>query len=65
MPLFRGREFGSSCIATATALFAVGAARTAVTVDRWWVAGLEMLGLGLVVAGAAYAAGALIASMVS
>ena len=37
---------------------------TRVTVDRWWAAGLEMLVLGLVVAAAAYGAGALIASVV-
>lgn len=39
-------------------LFTVGALRALVTVERWWVAGLEMLVLGAVVAIAAYAAGA-------
>ena len=39
-------------------LFAVGALRGLVTVERWWVAGLEMLLLGAVVAMAAYGAGA-------
>jgi len=43
-----------------TALFVVGALRSVVTVDRWWVAGLEMLALGIVVAAAAYAAGAVV-----
>ena len=53
-----------SAAATLTALFTVGAARSTVTVDRWWIAGLEMLALGVVVAAAAYGAGALIASLV-
>ena len=39
-------------------LFIVGALRGLVTVDRWWVAGLEMLLLGVAVAIAAYGAGA-------
>ena len=34
------------------ALFLVGAARGAVTADRWWKAGAEMLALGVVVAAA-------------
>jgi len=46
---------------TLISLFAVGAARTTVTTDRWWRAGLEMLLLGMLVAAAAYGAGALIA----
>ena len=54
-------DFGWSVVLTLSALFGVGAARTAVTLDRWWRAGLEMLSLGVVVAGVAYGAGALIA----
>jgi VIT1/CCC1 family predicted Fe2+/Mn2+ transporter len=46
---------------TLAALFAVGSSRSYVTVDRWWTAGLEMLGLGVVVAIAAYASGAVAA----
>jgi hypothetical protein len=46
---------------TLVALFAVGSTRSYVTVDRWWVSGLEMLGLGVVVAIAAYASGAVAA----
>jgi VIT1/CCC1 family predicted Fe2+/Mn2+ transporter len=49
---------------TLATLFAVGALRATVTLGRWWVAGMEMLSLGLVVAAAAYAAGALIAALV-
>jgi hypothetical protein len=45
-------------------LFAIGAARALVTVDRWWVAGLEMLGLGAAVAAAAYGAGAAAAALI-
>ncbi len=48
---------------TMAALFGVGAARTLVTADRWWRAGLEALGLGVLVAVAAYAAGALAARL--
>jgi VIT1/CCC1 family predicted Fe2+/Mn2+ transporter len=65
LPALRERGLTWSAVATLTALFAVGAARTSVTVDRWWAAGLEMLVLGLVVAAAAYGAGALIAAVVS
>jgi VIT1/CCC1 family predicted Fe2+/Mn2+ transporter len=43
------------------ALFGIGALRSAITVDRWWRAGLEMLALGIAVALAAYLSGALIA----
>ena len=56
-----GGSFALCAALTLAALFAVGAARSLVTVDRWWNAGLEMLGLGIVVAGAAYWSGALAA----
>ncbi len=65
LPAFRGQEFSWSIMSTLASLFAVGAARTMVTVDRWWTAGLEMLLLGAVVAAAAYGAGAVIASVVA
>jgi VIT1/CCC1 family predicted Fe2+/Mn2+ transporter len=54
-----------SVVLTFIALFTVGALRSTVTVDRWWRAGLEMLGLGAIVAAAAYGAGALIASVLA
>ena len=58
-------RFVWSAILTLLSLFAVGASRTLVTADRWWRAGLEMLGLGMLVAGAAYGAGALIVRTVA
>jgi len=53
-----------SAALTLLALFAVGSLRSLVTIDRWWTAGLEMLGLGAVVAVAAYASGAAVAAIV-
>lgn len=49
---------------TMLALFSVGALRATVTTDRWWSAGLEMLGLGAIVAGVAYGVGAAVARVV-
>jgi VIT1/CCC1 family predicted Fe2+/Mn2+ transporter len=48
---------------TFATLFGIGAARAMITTDRWWRAGLEMFGLGVVVALAAYASGAGIAAV--
>ena len=48
---------------TSAALFGLGALRATVTVDRWWKSGIETLGLGVVVAIAAYGAGAMVASV--
>jgi vacuolar iron transporter family protein len=56
-------RFVLSIALTFGALFAVGASRAAVTVDRWWKAGAEMLGLGVLVAAAAYGSGALVAAV--
>jgi VIT1/CCC1 family predicted Fe2+/Mn2+ transporter len=54
-----------ACIVmTAAALFGVGAARGAVSKQRWWITGLEMLALGAIVAGAAYGAGNIVASLI-
>lgn len=52
-----------SVVLTFLMLFTVGALRGLVTIDRWWVAGLEMLLLGVVVAVAAYASGLIVASL--
>lgn len=57
-------RFALSVFLTLATLFVVGALRSVVTVDRWWTAGLEMLGLGVLVAGAAYGSGAVVASIV-
>ncbi|MFN2447405.1 MAG: VIT1/CCC1 transporter family protein [Vicinamibacterales bacterium] len=46
-------------------LFAVGAARAAVTDDRWWTAGVEMLGLGVVVMTVAYGSGMVTAALLA
>ena len=47
------------------ALFGVGAARSLVTASRWWISGVEVLGLGALVAAVAYATGAGIACLVA
>jgi VIT1/CCC1 family predicted Fe2+/Mn2+ transporter len=60
-PIARNHRIAWSVGVTLGALFLVGAARGAVTADRWWKAGSEMLALGVVVAAAAYGAGALAA----
>jgi VIT1/CCC1 family predicted Fe2+/Mn2+ transporter len=49
---------------TLTTMFAVGAVRGFATRDSWWLAGLESLVLGSLVAAAAYVAGALVAGLV-
>lgn len=56
-------RFALSIGLTLIALFAVGAARSLVTVDRWWVSGLEMLSLGAIVAAVAYGSAALVAAV--
>jgi VIT1/CCC1 family predicted Fe2+/Mn2+ transporter len=56
-------RFAASTLLTLVALFTVGASRAAVTTDRWWSAGVEMLLLGVVVAGVAYGSGAVIAAV--
>ena len=58
------RRFFLAGVCALVALFAVGAARSLVTASRWWVSGLEMLGLGALVAAVAYATGAGIATLV-
>lgn len=56
-------RFVVSSLLTLAALFGVGASRSFVTNGRWWVDGLEMLGLGVAVAGVAYGAGAAVAAV--
>lgn len=64
LPLVDGRRLAASIVLTFGALFVVGSLRALVTVDRWWMAGLEMLGLGAVVAVAAYGSGAFVSWLV-
>ena len=54
----------ASVFLTFLTLFVVGASRALVTVSRWWVAGMEMLTLGIVVALAAYLSGAAVAALI-
>ena len=63
LPLPSAHRLAVSSAMTFGALFLLGAARAWVTRDRWWHTGLETLALGAVVAGAAYAAGLLVASV--
>ena len=58
-----GAFVAATCL-TLIALFGTGAVRAAVTVDRWWLAGLEMLALGTVVALVAYGVGAVLDGVV-
>ena len=59
-PVPDSARLAASTLLTFASLFAVGAARAVVTLDRWWKAGIEMLLLGGVVALAAYGAGAIV-----
>jgi VIT1/CCC1 family predicted Fe2+/Mn2+ transporter len=65
LPLGDGRTLGVSVVLTFLALFTVGSLRALVTIDRWWAAGLEMLGLGAVVAIAAYGSGAFVSWLIA
>ena len=61
LPSFGTSQFALSIALTMASLFGVGALRSIVTVESWWRSGLEILGLGLAVAVAAYGTGMLIA----
>jgi VIT1/CCC1 family predicted Fe2+/Mn2+ transporter len=63
LPLAAEHRLLWSAAMTMAALFAVGAGRAAVTLDRWWWTGTETLMLGAGVAMAAFGAGWLIASV--
>lgn len=63
MPAVGIDRFWLSTAVTLGVLFVVGALRAFVTVEGWLESGLEMLALGIVVAAAAYGAGALVASI--
>ena len=57
-------RFVASSTLTLAALFAIGASRALIAHVRWWRAGLEMLGLGAIVAALAYVSGSLVAALV-
>jgi len=63
MPLSPAEQPLWSTVTTFSALFAMGASRSAITTERWWRSGLETLLLGAVVALAAYGAGAVVAAV--
>jgi VIT1/CCC1 family predicted Fe2+/Mn2+ transporter len=65
VPTMTDTRFIWSTALTFGMLFAVGAARSAVTEDRWWATGLEMLIVGVTVAAAAYGAGAVVSAFTS
>ncbi|MBI5466177.1 MAG: VIT1/CCC1 transporter family protein [Candidatus Kerfeldbacteria bacterium] len=56
--------FGWAAVAAAVVLFAVGSLRTLVTGKRWWLAGLEMLVVGVVAAVVAYLVGYFLSKLV-
>ncbi len=58
------QPFLVATVAALAAQFTVGALRSLVTASRWWLSGLEMLGLGVLVAVVAYGTGAGIAAVV-
>jgi vacuolar iron transporter family protein len=56
-------RFMTSIALTLLTMFVVGASRAAIANVRWWLAGFEMLGLGALVAGIAYASGNIVAAL--
>lgn len=64
LPVQDSTRLAWSVVLTMSSLFSVGVARAAVTRERWWRSGFEMLLLGGVVAVAAYGAGALVVAVV-
>jgi len=56
-------RFPASALATAAALFGVGSARALVTDVRWLPGGLQMLGLGVIVAFVAYGSGLVVGAV--
>lgn len=64
LPIPQEQQFIVSIITTGITLFAVGSARTLVTKGKWWLNGLEMLGIGAIAAVSAYLAGAVLEKLV-
>lgn len=64
-PVPAENRFALACLLTFTTQFAVGAARSYVTGQRWLTSGLEMRAVGAAAAGGAFAVGRGISSLVS
>jgi len=64
MPARTLDRFSLSVTLTFGAMFAIGASRALITRVSWWKGGVEMLGLGAVIAALAWASGSLVATMV-
>ena len=64
LPFANEVRFPTACVLAAVALFVVGACRSCFSDRAWLVAGLEMLTLGAIASGVAYAVGAAAASLV-
>ena len=60
---FLPRDFSTAAAVTLVTLFLVGAARSLVTVKRWWMAGMEMLLVGAVAAAVAYGIGRFVSGL--
>ena len=65
LPIAPAMRMTAATTATFATLFLLGAVRALITRDQWWRSGLETLGLGAVVALAAYGAGMLVANVAS
>lgn len=63
-PAMATNLFAASTLLSLIVLFGVGAARARVGTGSWWLNGLEMLGLGIVVGAVAYYGGAIVAALV-
>lgn len=63
LPSLLGIAFRLSILVTATAVFAVGSARSLVTGKKWYMAGLEMTAIGGLAALVAYLCGVLLSGL--
>lgn len=63
-PAMATNLFAASTVLSLLVLFAVGAARARVGAGSWWLNGIEMLSLGVVVGAVAYYGGAFVAALV-
>jgi VIT1/CCC1 family predicted Fe2+/Mn2+ transporter len=64
LPIASAHRTGWSTAFTLLAMFLLGIARARVTLEVWWKSALETLLLGVVVAAAAYGAGAFVAMII-